>query len=199
MGLAAGGGSRGLPGASAGKKFLNAGGPSNWFLGGWEITSAIKLSSGTPFWFRSSQCGVPSQFRASCIPTVLNGADPFAIPVGSYDPGTHKPLFNSASFEPESNFTAVNYWGVGPRISNYRGQGYKNVDIGLGKRTMIAEKVAFILRAEAFNAFNMHSFTCTGNGGCQAFNTTLGDPNFGQWGGNVTTPRNIQLVGRIEF
>ena len=64
---------------------------------------------------------------------------------------------------------------------------------------MIAEKVAFILRAEAFNAFNMHSFTCTGNGGCQAFNTTLGDPNFGQWGGSVTTPRNIQLVGRIEF
>ncbi len=54
---------------------------------------------------------------------------------------------------------------------------------------MIAEKVAFIIRAEAFNAFNLHSFTCTGNGGCQAFNTSLGDPNFGPWGGQVTTPR----------
>ena len=98
-----------------GKKYANSGGASNWILGGWQITTAMKFSSGTPFWFRSSQCGVPSQFRAACIPTVLNGADPFATPVGSYDPGTGKPLFNSASFEPVTNFTSVNYWGVGPR------------------------------------------------------------------------------------
>jgi hypothetical protein len=182
-----------------GKKFFNSGGVSNWFIGGWEITGLAKFSSGTPFWFRSSTCGVPGQFRAACIPTVLNGADPFAVDVGSYDPGTHASLFNPASFEPVSNFTSVDYWGVGPRISNYRGQGYRNVDIGFGKRTMIGEHVAFILRAEAFNAFNWHSFTCTGNGGCQAFNTSLGDANFGQWGGSVTTPRNIQLIGRIEF
>jgi len=182
-----------------GKRYLNSGGLSNWILGGWQITSAMKFSSGTPFWFRSSQCGVPGQFRAECIPTVLNGADPFTTNVGSYDPGTGVPLFNPASFEPVTNFTSVDYWGVGPRISNYRGQAYKNVDIGIGKRTMIGEHVAFILRAEAFNAFNWHSFTCTGTGGCQAFNTTLGDPNFGTWTGAVSTPRNIQLIGRIEF
>ena len=77
---------------------------------------------------------------------------------------------------------------------------YSNVDIGIGKRTMIAEKVAFIIRAEAFNAFNWHSFTCTGNWAAARLSTPrLGDPNFGAWSGSVTTPRNIQLVGRIEF
>jgi hypothetical protein len=182
-----------------GKKFANSGGIVHYVAGGWQITSTVKLSSGTPFWFRSSNCGVPGQFRAACIPAVLTGQSPFAADVSSFDPGTGQRLFNSAVFEPTSNFTRVDYWGVGPRISNFRGQGFKNVDIGFGKRTIIGEHVSFILRAEAFNAFNMHNFTCTGNGGCQAFNTTLGDANFGNWTGAVTGPRNIQLVGRIEF
>ena len=182
-----------------GKRFVNCGGATNWLLGGWQVSSTVKFSSGTPFWFRSATCGVPSQFRAACIPAVLSGADPFTSDVGSYDPGAGRPLFNQDSFEPVSNFTGVSYWGVGPRISNYRGQAYKNVDIGLAKRTMIGEHVAFIVRAEAFNAFNWHSFTCTGFGGCQAFNTFLGDPSFGAWSGAVSRPRNIQLSGRIEF
>ena len=181
-----------------GQRFLNRGGALNWLAGGWETTATVKLSSGTPFWFRSL-CNVPGQFAAACIPTVLNGANPFAVPVGSYDPGKGQPLFNPDSFEPVSNFTGVGYWGVGPRVTDFRGQAFRTADIGLAKRTMIGEHVAFIIRAEAFNAFNWHSFTCTGQGGCQAFNTTLGDPNFGTWNGAVTTPRNIQLVGRIEF
>ena len=98
-----------------------------------------------------------------------------------------------------SVFTSGTYYGAGPRISGFRGFPFKNVDIGLGKRTRITERVNFLLRAEAFNAFNMHNFTCSGAGGCQNFNTSLGDVNFGQWGGNVSSPRNMQIVGRIEF
>jgi len=182
-----------------GKPLLNGGGLANYLFGGWQIAATVKYSSGTPFWFRSSTCGVPGQFRAACIPAVLAGQNPFTTDLGNFDPGKHQPLFNEAAFEPVSNFSSISYWGVGPRISNYRGFPFKNVDFTLGKRTMIGERVAFLIRAEAFNAFNMHNFTCTGNGGCQAFNTTLGDTNFGQWGGNVTGPRNVQLVGRIEF
>jgi hypothetical protein len=182
-----------------GKKWLNSGGFTNYVLGGWEVTSTIKYSSGTPFWFRANNCGVPGQFQLGCLPAVLPGQDPFAVPLDQYDPGGKKPLFNPAAFESSSLFTSGQYYGVGPRISGFRGFPFHNVDIGIGKRISIAEKVRLLIRAEAFNAFNLHNFTCTGNGGCQAFNTTLGDVNFGQWGGNVTTPRNIQLVGRVEF
>ena len=108
-------------------------------------------------------------------------------------------MFNAAAFEPVRNFSGVSYWGTGPRISNFRGFPFKNVDLTFGKRTRIGSSVNFLIRAEAFNAFNLHNFTCTGNGGCQNFNTTLGDANFGTWGGSVSVPRNIQLVGRIEF
>lgn len=182
-----------------GKKFLNSGGFTDRLVGGWEITSTIKYSSGTPLWFRANNCSVPGQFQLQCIPAVLPGQDPFLVPLGQYDPGKKQPLFNPAAFESTSLFTSGTYYGVGPRISGFRGFPYKNMDIGLGKRTRITERVNFLLRAEAFNAFNLHNFTCTGNGGCQNFNTTLGDVNFGKWGGSVTSPRNIQLVGRIEF
>ncbi len=182
-----------------GKKFLNNGGWMDRIAGGWEITSTVKRSSGTPFWFRASNCGVPSQFRVACIPAVLPGKNPFLVDLGSYDPGKHQPLFDANAFEAASSFTGATYYGVGPRVSNFRGFPFKNVDIGIGKRTRITERVNFLIRAEGFNAFNMHNFTCTGNGGCQNFNTSLGDTNFGQWGGGVSSPRNIQLVGRIEF
>jgi len=55
------------------------------------------------------------------------------------------------------------------------------------------------LRAEAFNAFNNHNLTCTDVGGCSAFNTDISSVDFGKWNGKVSAPRNIQLVGRIEF
>lgn len=183
-----------------GKRFLSNAGAFNRFLTGWEITSTMKYSSGTPFWFRASNCGIPGQFQSACIPAVQNGQNPFLTSLGSFDPGKNQPLFNSAAFEPVSDFLGVSNFGAGPRVSNYRGFPFKNVDLGFGKKTQITEHVSFLIRAEAFNALNMHNFTCSGGGaGCQAFNTSLGDPNFGLWNGSVSAPRNIQLVGRIEF
>jgi len=76
--------------------------------------------------------------------------------------------------------------GTGKAVPVMRGQILRIEQIGNGQ-------------CADFNAFNLHNFTCTGNGGCQNFNTTVGDVNFGAWGGSVTGPRNIQLVGRIEF
>lgn len=182
-----------------GHRYLNGGGMVNRLVSGWEVTSTAKYSSGTPFWFRSDSCGVPGQFRAACIPAVLPGKNPFLVDLGSYDPGKHQPLFNAASFEPAGSFTSATYYGVGPRVTDFRGFPFRNVDVGIGKRTPITERVNFLIRVEGFNAFNMHNFTCTGAGGCQNFNTSLGNANFGIWGGAVTSPRNIQIVGRFEF
>jgi len=183
-----------------GKRFLTNAGAFDRFLSGWEITSTMKYSSGTPFWFRASNCGIPGPFQAACIPAVKSGQDPFLTSLSNFDPGKGQPLFNANAFEAANSFSGVSNWGVGPRVSNFRGFPYKNVDFGFGKRTQVTEHVNFLIRAEAFNAFNLHNFTCASGGeGCSAFNTSLGDSNFGMWNGSVTTPRNVQLVGRIEF
>jgi len=104
-----------------------------------------------------------------------------------YDP--NKPLFDASAFEPASSFNF--YYGVGSRISNLRGFGYKNVDFGLNKNFTITERIRLQIRAEAFNAFNLHVF-----GGV---NTDVASPNFGAWGGGVSSPRNLQLGGKITF
>ncbi|PYT30882.1 MAG: hypothetical protein DMG57_06990, partial [Acidobacteria bacterium] len=179
-----------------GKKFLNNVPVVSHILGGWEATSTMKYSSGTPFWFRSGTCNVPGQFRVACIPAVLPGQNPFSTSLGSYDPST--PLFNPSAFESAGSFTS-NYYGVGPRISDFRGFPFKNVDIGISKKTKVGERLTFTIRAEAFNALNNHNLACTDVGGCSAFNTDISSVDFGKWNGKVSAPRNIQLVGRIEF
>ncbi len=44
-------------------------------------------------------------------------------------------------------------------MSNLRGFGYTNLDFGITKDFVIKERWNFEIRGEAFNAFNMHSFT----------------------------------------
>ena len=178
-----------------GKRFLTNTGFFNRLTGGWEITSTLKISSGTPLYFRSGTCNVPSQFRVACIPALVNGQSPFAQDEGNFNPNL--PLFNKAAFENPTDFNF--YYGTGPRVTSYRGFPFKNIDIGIGKRTRITERLVVLLRAEAFNAFNNHNFTCTGQGGCTPFNTDISSANFGLWNGSVSSPRNIQLVGRFEF
>jgi hypothetical protein len=139
---------------------------------------------------------VPGQFAAGCIPGVKPGLAPWAQPKGGFDP--NKPLFNAFAFEDFNSFNF--YLGQGPRISNYRGFGYHNQDFSLIKDIRITEKVQFQLRAEFFNIWNWHTFNCaTQCFGSGAFDTSVGDPTFGMWNGNVTAPRNIQVAGRLTF
>jgi hypothetical protein len=55
-------------------------------------------------------------------------------------------------------------------------------------------------QAEFFNAFNQHIFVCeTRCFGSTAFDTDIASPTFGQWNGNVSTPRNIQFALKLLF
>jgi hypothetical protein len=178
-----------------GKRWLNSGGLGNRLFSGWELTGTFKFASGTPLYFRSGSCNVPGQFRVACIPS-LNGS-PFLQSKDNFDP--NKPLFNVNAFEPATDFNY--FYGAGSPVTNYRGFPYKNMDIGIGKKTAITERVSFLIRAEAYNAMNLHNFVCGSQtiNGCVPFNNDISSPSFGQWNGSVSQPRNIQLVGRIEF
>jgi hypothetical protein len=179
-----------------GQRFLNAGGAFGKLVAGWQISSVFRISSGIPFYIRSSQCNVPSQFAAACIPALLPGANPFAQSKGNFNPDT--PLLNVAAFEFPNSFNF--YSGQGPRVSNIRGFGYRNQDFALSKNSHISERVSLDIRGEFFNVWNWHSFVCQQFcGGSLAFYNDVSSPNFGLWNGSVSAPRNIQLSMKFIF
>jgi carboxypeptidase family protein len=180
-----------------GKRLLNQGGVVDKVLGGWQISNVFRASSGIPFFFRSGQCNVPSQFRVGCIPAIKPGADPFAQDKGNFEPS--KPLFNKDAFESADSFNF--YYGNGPRVTDLRGFGFYNHDFSLIKNTRIAETVTIQIRAEFFNLWNWHNFNNVGTNtaGVGAFNTDVSSPNFGMWNGNVSSPRNIQVGAKVFF
>lgn len=183
-----------------GKKWLNSNAFVNAVLGNWVISSSVKLTSGMPLYFRNSTvCGVPSQFQAACIPGILDSGKVLAQSWGSVN--VNAPMYNTAAFEPASKFASGDYLGTGPRVSSVRGSPYRDTNISLSKIFDIKESLKFELRAETFNIFNNHYFTCDGQafGDCIPFNNDPSSPQFGAWNGTVTQPRNIQLVGRITF
>ncbi len=181
-----------------GKHWLNQRGPLDYIVGGWQLSTSIKLTSGQPYYFRnSSVCGVPGQFQAQCIPAIT-GNNVFAQSWGSVD--VNKPLFNTSAFESVSNFNGF-YLGTGPRVSSFRGSPYRDTNISILKTFAIKERVKMEIHAEMFNIFNNHYFTCDGQafGDCIPFNNDPSSTSFGVWNGTVTAPRNIQLVGRVTF
>ncbi len=183
-----------------GQHWLNKSGFMGDLVSGWILSSSIKLVSGMPLYFRDSTvCGVPSQFQAQCIPAFIPGVNALTQSWSGFN--VNQPAYNAAAFEPTSAFASGNYLGAGPRVSNVRGSPYRDTNISLSKKIPIKERLNLEFRAEAFNIFNNHYFTCDGQafGDCIPFNNDPSNSKFGQWNGTVTQPRNVQLVGRITF
>ena len=183
-----------------GKTWLNKGVLSAFF-GNWALNGIFRVQSGIPFQISSSFCNVPSQVVNYCSPALLPGVSPFQQSLTHFDPS--QPVLNVNAFEPASSFNF--YTGAGPRVQSFRQPGYSDFDIGLEKSIQITERFKFQLRGDAFNIFNQHHFNnvgtfllSSGSGG-SAFNTDVASPSFGTWNGTVTSPRNIQVSGRISF
>lgn len=184
-----------------GQRFLsNPGGPLDRLVSGWMISTVFRASSGVPLFFRSSTfCNIPSQFAEGCVPGVLPGAAPFVSNNSFAHLNTSLPMFSASAFQPVSAFNF--YGGAGSEVTNLRGPGFHNQDIALIKNTHITERVNAQFRAEFFNVWNWHMFSCAGgvSGGCMAFVNDTSSPAFGMWNGNVTNPRDIQLAVRLTF
>ena len=171
-----------------GQRFLSHAGPLSKLVEGWTATTVLRLSSGIPFEFRNGACNLPGQFAATCLPAT--GSSPWAQSRGSFDPT--KPLFNLSSFEPTGQLSTGYYFGSGSGISNLRGFGFYNHDIGVLRQVTITERLRLELRGEFFNVWNWHTFT-------NNFITDVSSPSFGMWNGTVSNPRNIQLGAKIVF
>lgn len=177
-----------------GKRFLSTGGVADKVLGGWQLSSVIRVTSGTPLYVRNGQCPLPTQVQMACTPAILQGANAFAQAKTNFEPT--QPLLSRAAFETTGQLPSGDFYtGVGPRVLNIRGFGYHSHDFGLTKITKITERVKFEFRAEFFNLWNWHTFSSGG----LAFTNNLASPNFGKWNGRVSAPRNVQFAGKFTF
>ena len=88
------------------RSWLNKSGFMGYVVGGWILSSSIKLISGMPLYFRDSTvCGVPTQFQAQCIPAFIPGVN---VLTQSYSGlNVNQPLYNAAAFEPTSLLPAA--------------------------------------------------------------------------------------------
>jgi hypothetical protein len=180
-----------------GKPYLSRGGLTNALVGGWQVSTIFKYSSGLPMYFRSGFCNVPDAFRVACIPQIVNPDAVFAQDKGSFDPA-RGPLFNKDAFEPIDSFNF--YYGRGNRIEEtVRGFGYHNQDLSFIKNTRMAGNTNVQFRFEIFNLWNWHMFSNPGQFGGLAFDNDLASASFGEWNGSITDPRTMQVAVRFEF
>jgi hypothetical protein len=80
---------------------------------------------------------------------------------------------------------------VGPYLPNIRDLYSVSENIGIEKAFKFSESRYVELRGTFINPFNRH--------GIGGLITNITDPNFGQFTGQQTGPRNIELALRIAF
>jgi hypothetical protein len=156
-------------------------------VGGWSVNSLLTFQSGPPIPFAEAQfrlAGGTQRPNITCSHP-LSGMSLHDVAVSS-DPSAS--FFNSNCFSDPGDQTP----GNAPRFSsNARGQGIKNLDMGIFKSFAIHEDKKLELRAEFFNFTNRVRFATP----YSAFQ----DSSFGLVTAQQNSPRRVQVAVRFEF
>lgn len=175
-----------------GKAFANHGRVLNAVVGGWQIAGVQTYQSGTPLavtspnWDSGIFAGPQANLGASARPNIVPGVDPNGFHGGKFIFGQSVRL-NPKAFVPAPNFT----FGDAPRTLNVRTFANLDEDFDVQKHIPIfTDRINTVFRVDFFNAFNRHQFT--------GFNTTAGEPGFGQ-ASSTTGGRSIQAELRLSY
>ena len=165
------------------------GGMNRWvdgFVGGWSVNALLTLQSGQPIPFAMSNSRLwDGQQRPNITCNPLSGMSMHDVAMSS-DPNAN--YFNPACFDDPGDQVA----GNAPRFSsNARGEGIKNLDLGLFKDFAIRESMKLQLRAEFFNFTNTARFATPFS--------AWGDGSFGRVETQANQPRHMQVAVRFEF
>ncbi|MCX6588667.1 MAG: TonB-dependent receptor [Acidobacteria bacterium] len=166
-----------------GRKFLPDMHPvANAIVGGWQVSTIIRFSSGLPLGFTAPNTLSAYGFQIQRP----NVADLKAAAIANPTPDR---WFNTAAFTTPGNFEL----GNAPRwIPNIRFGPTNHADLAILKNFRWGENWKAQFRAEMFNFTNTPQFGRA--------NTNMADPNFGVVTGTTNVgPRNVQLGLRIQF
>jgi hypothetical protein len=173
-----------------GKRFLSSlNGAASSVVSGWGVDGVTTFQRGFPL--KITWAGAATPLEAANLgvsnirPNVVAGCDKSA------GGGTIAQWFNV------NCFAAPPDWGFGSESrvdSSLRGDGAKNFDFAVFKRTAIAERMGIEFRTEFFNLFNHPQFGLPGNG------FESGNSNgFGQVTSTLGNPRLIQFALIFRF
>jgi hypothetical protein len=200
----------------SGKRFLNQGGWVNRVFGGFQFTSIINISSGTPITIkdpvgtlnRAARAGRQTATSSLTADQIRDLIGIFRAPNGTIyyiDPSVIAPNGTATGSNvlgtPGSFAGQVFFRNQPGRTGNlpraiFDGPWYFNWDAGLIKNIAVNERVRVQLRAEAFNVLNRTNFFIADNTGI--FN--IASTTFGQIQPSSTySPRIMQFAARFEF
>jgi hypothetical protein len=192
------------------QRFLNHG-PMSFVAGGWQAGAILRYQSGTPISFGSAP-SIPgwddsirfNQVAGSSLESAAAKAgkvNPFLVASSGADPSvnsifnlnTTRDPVNGAFADPNGARNGGAYQlGTLPRVeSAMRLNPFYNEDISVIKNIPITERTQFLLKLEMLNAFNRHAWALP--------DVTPTDNLFGVPTSTLTTPRNLQITGRIRF
>jgi hypothetical protein len=159
----------------------DANGVANFFIGNWEMSGIVTLSSGT--WYTVTDANANfANSDGQQRPDAVSGQKANSKPCLA---GT---FFNTCAFtDPQQG----SFGNVG--LNTLRGPGVENWDAALLKGFPITEKQRFEFRAEFYNLFNHANFLFAAPGPQNSNNATvLGTTTFG-YVTAARAPRQIQL------
>jgi hypothetical protein len=193
-----------------GRRWMDTGGVADKFLGGWQVTSIIRVASGAPISITDPR-GTLNRAGRSTLQTANSNLTKdqikdligiFRTPEGVFfiNPSVINPATGRASegFGTDP-FPGQVFFNVAPGETGnlerffINGPTYFNWDASLIKNFQITEGSRFQFRIEAFNVLNRANFFAG-----QTTTLNINSTNFGR----VTStfdPRIVQVVGRIEF
>jgi hypothetical protein len=160
-----------------GQQWLSAAkGPTQIFLGGWQISSITLLEAGQPLRIKTSTDVLGSG--------VTNSADVTCSSV--------KMFKSVGKWFDTSCFATPKALALGNAAQGIvRGPGFYNSDFSLSKSVDLREGMKISIQADAFNLSNTPHYSNP--------DTTFGHSNFGVVGGTNGTPRQIQLGTHFTF
>ncbi|MGH9660735.1 MAG: hypothetical protein ACRD96_19455, partial [Bryobacteraceae bacterium] len=166
-----------------GKKFLAGMHPAaNAVIGGWQVSTIVRLSSGLPLGFTAPNSLGNYGYQVQRP----NAADLKTAAIDSPKPDR---WFNQDAFRAPGTYEIGNLtrW-----VPNIRFGPTRHADLAILKNFSIGERWKAQLRGEMFNMTNTPQFGRA--------NTTFGSPDFGRVSGTTNVgPRNVQLGLKIQF
>lgn len=164
-------------------------------VGGWNVSGIFNFFTGSPFCVVDDAGNYGSFFEEDCaiaptgIPSISRhntglSANAFANPTAVYN-ALQFPLLSVNNRIPHDQLSSFPYW---------------NVDLSVGKKIAITEKVGMVLTGDAFNVFN-HVVLNTPQSSFDLLNPSAFGSLSSQFapGISLTGARTLQLGARIEF
>jgi len=177
-------------------KLINLTGVAGKVIGGWQLTGNHQFRSGAPLSIGTGGISNPvGAARADLVlgqSVIQNSSAP--INFRGFSGGQtylNRAAFANPAVHPGGRNVITRLGTLPELLSQFRNRHQVSEDLGISKLFNFGEQRTFEIRGVLLNPFNRH--------GIGGLITNIVDPNFGQFTGQQTGGRNVELSARITF